>query len=127
MVVGIGVDIAAIHRIDEAIKRHGERFLRRVFTAGERAVCSKRRDAAPCFAARFAAKEAVMKALGCGWGPVGWGDIELVREATGRPSVRLHGNAARLAAQQRIDTIHISMSHERQHAVAYAIASRKTD
>ena len=63
-----------------------------------------------------------MKALGCGWGPIGWQDVEILRSRSGRPVVTLHGDAARVAAQRGIAAVHVSLSHEREYAVAYAVA-----
>src|SRR5207244_7543355 len=97
MIVGIGVDLAEVHRIRDALERPstGERFRARVFTAGEQAYCERRRRKYESYAARFAAKESVMKALGRGWSrEVGWTDIEVVRERGGRPTIRLHGRPA---------------------------------
>lgn len=122
MIVGVGVDIVEIARIERALARREAGFFRRVFTEGEREDCESRKERAACLAARFAAKEAVMKALGCGWGPVGWRDVEIRRAASGRPFVTLHGAAARLAPQRGIEAVQISMSHERQYAIAYAVA-----
>lgn len=121
-IIGIGVDIIEVERIATAIERHGERFLQRVFSDVERDLCYGRRQRLPCLAARFAAKEAVMKALGCGWGPVGWRDIEVERDERGKPSVRLEGAAARLAKSQGVEVIHISLAHIEPTAIAYAVA-----
>lgn len=122
MIVGVGVDIIEVERIVGALQRRGDRFLRRVYAEEESALCAARRQSGPCFAARFAAKEAVMKALGCGWGRVGWRDIVIERAANGRPSVRLEGAAAKVALEQGIETVHISLTHIEETAVAYAIA-----
>ncbi|CAI8043040.1 Holo-[acyl-carrier-protein] synthase [Geodia barretti] len=110
--LGTGVDLIEIERVAGVLERHGERFLRRVFTPGEIAYC---RGRAPNLAARFAAKEAVMKSLGTGFRGVGWRDVEVVRAPSGAPSPRLHGRALRIA---------ISLSHSRGFAVAFAVASR---
>jgi holo-[acyl-carrier protein] synthase len=94
-IVGIGIDATEIHRIAESIERWGDRFVERVFTAGEIAYCRRRKDFASSFAARFAAKEAAMKALGTGHSQgVLWRDVEVVRRG-GPPQLRLHGGAAR--------------------------------
>lgn len=122
MIIGIGVDIIEVARISRAVARRGDRFLRRVFAEEETAVCSRRRQSGPCYAARFAAKEAVMKALGCGWGPVGWTDIIVQRASDGRPTIRLEGAAARLAKQKGIATVHVSLAHLEETAIAYAMA-----
>lgn len=121
-IVGVGIDLIETERIEAALERHGARFLRRVFTDEEQAVCARRRQRTLCLAARFAAKEAVMKALGCGWGPVGWRDIEIERDVSGKPRVRLEGAAARVAKETGVDTIHISLTHIEATAAAYAVA-----
>lgn len=122
MIAGIGVDIVEIGRMARALARHENAFFRRVFTEGEQADCRSEKGRAAHFAARFAAKEAIMKALGCGWGPIGWQDVEILRSRSGRPVVTLHGDAARVAAQRGIAAVHVSLSHEREYAVAYAVA-----
>ena len=125
MIVGIGVDLAEVDRIREALERPttGERFRSRVFTAGEQAYCERRRGKFESYAARFAAKEAVMKALGRGWSrEVGWTEIEVVRERGGRPTIRLHGNAAEYAKRLGVRTIALALTHTAQTAMAQAIA-----
>lgn len=122
MIRGVGVDIIEVARISKALDRYGERFVRRVFAQEEADVCQARAQRGPCFAARFAAKEAVMKALGCGWGPVGWRDIVVERAANGQPRVRLAGRAAILAKEQGVQRIYISLAHVAPMATAYAIA-----
>jgi holo-[acyl-carrier protein] synthase len=120
MILGIGVDLAEIGRIRAAVEnpRTGERFRARVFTPAEIAYCARRRSGHESFAARFAAKEAVMKALGHA---VGWREIEVVR-GTGAPAIRLHGRAAASAAQLGIRRIHLSLSHTAELAIAYVVA-----
>lgn len=121
MIKGTGVDIVEISRIEEAAGASG-RFLKRVFTDAELTYCSggKRRWAS--LAARFAAKEAVSKALGSGIGRVRWNDIEIVNREDGKPQVLLHGEASRLAAQMGIAKLEVSLSHSREYAVAFVIA-----
>ena len=116
-----GVDIVEIDRVAGVLARYGDRFLRRVFTPGEIAYC---RGRAPNLAARFAAKEAVMKALGTGFRGVGWRDVEVVRAPSGAPSPRLHGRARRRAARLGVAEIAISLSHSRDYALAFAAATR---
>jgi holo-[acyl-carrier protein] synthase len=120
MILGVGVDIAEVARIRAALAhpRTGERFRARVFTAEEIAYCAKRRNAHESFAARFAAKEAVMKALGRA---AGWQEIEVVR-GTGAPSILLHGRAEARAASIGISRIHLSLSHTAELAIAYVVA-----
>jgi holo-[acyl-carrier protein] synthase len=104
-ILGLGFDTTDIPRIAAAVERYGERFLRRVFTDGEIAYCTRRRNPAPHLAGRFAAKEAAMKALGTGHSRgVLWKDIEVVREF-GPPQLRLHGGAA-----ARVDRMHVRSS-----------------
>lgn len=122
-IIGIGIDIAEVPRIEAMIARHGERFLQRVFTEEERAYCSAMRVPAPCFAARFAAKEAVSKAFGTGiGGRVSWLDLTVRRDPAGKPSIALQGAAAEFARELGIAYILISLSHSEHYAVAQAIA-----
>ena len=116
----VGVDLTEVHRISQSVERHGDRFLGRVFTDGERAYCSGQPSK---LAARFAAKEAVAKLLGTGIGPVGWRDIEVVSSPSGCPEVLLHGAAADRARDLGIDRIALSISHTRDLAIAVAVAS----
>lgn len=121
MVISVGVDIVEVERIRAALEnpRTGERFRERVFTPGEIAYCARRRTGVESYAARFAAKEAVVKALGTS---VGWQEVEVVR-ADGPPAIRLHGSAAARAAALGIQHIHLSLSHTASHAVAYVVAT----
>ncbi len=116
-----GVDFIEIDRVAGVLDRYGDRFLRRVFTPGEIAYC---RGRAPNLAARFAAKEAVMKSLGTGFRGVGWRDIEVVRAPSGAPSPRLHGRAMRRAKRLGVTEIAISLSHSRGFAMVVAVATR---
>jgi holo-[acyl-carrier protein] synthase len=119
-VIRSGVDIIEIERVARAIERHGSRFYLRFFT--EREVAESRRQAA-ALAARFAAKEAVAKALGTGIGVVRWIDIEIVSGTQRQPELRLHGAAARLAGELGLAEWAVSLSHTHQHAVAFAVAA----
>ena len=116
--VSVGVDVIEIKRVAATLARFGDRFLERVFTEGETAYC---RGRAPQLAARFAAKEAVMKALGTGTRGVGWREVEVTRKPTGEPGIALHGRAAERAARLGIDRIAVSLSHSRHYAVASVI------
>lgn len=122
MVRGIGTDVVAVARIAGVINRTGGRILVRIFTPAERDYCAPQRESAACFAARFAAKEAVLKALGTGLAGCCWRDVEIVRRATGRPGVVLSGGAAREAGKRGISEILLSIAHEREYAVAFAVA-----
>jgi holo-[acyl-carrier protein] synthase len=124
MIIAIGTDTVEVERVRRAVDhpQWGERFRLRVFTAGEIAYCCKRARYAESFAARFAAKEAVMKALGTGYGRgVWWRDIEVVR-GSGRPSIVLHGGALRHAASLGAERWHLSLSHTAGHALAHVVA-----
>ena len=122
-VLGLGVDIVETARLTAAIERHGEPFLDRVFLESERAYCAQAGVAVRCFAARFAAKEAVAKAFGTGIGAqLGWHDIEVLRAESGAPSIRLHGIGAETDARLGIREVRLSLSHSEHYAVASAIA-----
>lgn len=109
MIIGSGIDLVEIERIEQSMTRFGARFLDRVFTAAEQAYCLRKRNAAESLAARFAAKEAAAKALGTGISRgVNWLEIEVVREPGGRPSIRFHGRAAELA--ERMGVVHVALS-----------------
>jgi holo-[acyl-carrier protein] synthase len=118
-----GVDLTACLRIEQIWQEHGEHFLQRVYTPAERDYCLNCKTPAQRLAGRFAAKEAVMKALGTGWrGGMKWTDIETLNDTLGRPRVTLRGETARLAAQQGFGTILISISHTPEYAIASVIA-----
>lgn len=124
-VFGIGIDIIEISRIEETIGRHGERFLHKILTEGERAYCLAQKKPATHIAARFAAKEAVSKAFGTGIGAeLGWLDVEVLRKAGGAPEIRLTGAGEAFAKREGIGEIKISISHARDYAVAKAMAFR---
>jgi len=124
MIVAVGTDAIEVERIRRAVDhpQWGERFRQRVFTSGETAYCLKRARYAESFAARFAAKEAVMKALGTGYGDgVWWRDIEVVR-GSGRPTIVLHGGALARAAAIGATRWHLSLTHTAGQALAHVIA-----
>jgi holo-[acyl-carrier protein] synthase len=122
MIVGTGIDIAEVERIANAIERHGDRFLERIFTPGERRYCESKANRMERYAARFAAKEAAMKALGTGWSRgVRWQDIEICREPGGRPTIKFQGRAAEVAATLGARRISLSMSHTLAQAIAQVI------
>lgn len=127
MIVGLGTDIVEVDRIAKMIADHGDHFLERVFAAGEIQHCQPRRESAQHFAARWAAKEAVMKALGTGFTPdVGWTDIEIQTRPSGQPFIVLHDNARAYADKLGVGEILITMSHTRAYATATAIALSRT-
>lgn len=115
----VGTDIVEIARIMAALGRFGERFLERVYTPAEQALC---RGRPPELAARFAAKEAAMKALGTGRRGVGWREVEVLADMRGRPLLHLHGRAAARAAAIGLRRFAVSLSHERGYAIAVVIA-----
>lgn len=121
-VLGVGTDIVEVDRVERAVARWGEAFVRRVFTPAEAERARAAPLRAPRLAARFAAKEAVMKALGVGWRALAWREIEILNDALGRPEVRLHGAAARIAEQRGVTGVLVALSHTHQHAVANAVA-----
>jgi holo-[acyl-carrier protein] synthase len=122
-IFGIGIDVVEVERIASAIERHGEPFLAKLFTASERNYCDNQNKPALHYAARFAAKEAVSKALGTGiGGQAGWLDLEITRDAAGAPKLVLGGAAAAFAAENGIAEIQISLTHARDYAAANAIA-----
>lgn len=122
-ILGIGVDIIEIARLEDSIRRHGQSFLDRLFLASEQEYCAPHRQPARCYAARFAAKEAVAKAFGTGIGAqLEWLDIEIRRKATGEPFAVLHGLGAETAKRMGISEILLSLSHSEHYAVANAIA-----
>jgi len=123
MIVGVGVDIVEVPRIRSAIERRGERFLRRAFTPDEQAYCLRSQCPERRFAARFAAKEAVMKALGKGWTQgMRFHEIETTRNVDGQPGVRLRGSTAARAEELGVRAIHVSMTHGLEIALAYVVA-----
>jgi holo-[acyl-carrier protein] synthase len=122
-VIGIGTDIIECLRIAKMIDRHGEMFISRVYTKHEIRYCQSRKQATQHFAGRWAAKEAILKALGTGWRKgISWRDIEVRNEPGGKPIVGLRGGARDVVAQLGIREMLISISHCRSHATAYAIA-----
>ena len=114
-----GVDLIEISRVEAAVRRHGARFLDRIFTRQEQADAQGRADS---LAARFAAKEAAAKALGCGIGPVRWLDIEITRDPERRPLLILHGAAWRRAQALRLHEWSVSLSHSKDLAIALVVA-----
>ncbi len=122
MIVGVGIDLVPVERIARILERYGERFEEKLFTDGERAYCRARARPAEHFAARFAAKEAVLKALGVPDG-LQWHELEVVSPpAGGAPSLRLGGEAARAAERRGVARVHLSLSHAGGQATAVVIA-----
>jgi len=126
-ILGTGIDIVEVARLEEVLLRRGERFLERVFTEAERTYCANRPRPAIHYAGRFAAKEAVLKAIRTGWvAGIGWRDIEVTLGPGGEPSIHLSGGALARAREMGVETIHVSISHTEGHAVASAVAEGKT-
>jgi len=122
-IVGIGLDLAEIARFEKVHARHGDALLERLFTAGERAYCDRKKSRLASYCGRFAVKEAVMKVLGTGWSRgVRWQDIEVVRRAGSAPQLVLHGVAAEVARTKGIATIHVTITHDGGIAAAVAVA-----
>jgi holo-[acyl-carrier protein] synthase len=122
-IFGIGIDVVEVERIASAIQRHGEPFLTKLFTPAEREYCAAQKKPELHYAARFAAKEAVSKALGTGIGSqAGWLDLEITRDPFGAPKLFLQGAAAEFTKRNGITEIQISLTHAREYAAANAIA-----
>ncbi len=127
MIIHNGVDLVEVRRIADLFARQGERFLARIYTEAERAYCLRKANPGPSLAARFAAKEAVMKCLGTGWSDgVGFAQIEVVRAPSGAPAIRLTGRAAEVAQAIGIERIHLSLTHTDDSALAFAIAEGRS-
>ena len=121
-IVGLGTDLADVGRIEESISRYGDRFVRRIFTANEIAYAGAKANRFERYAARFAAKEAGMKAIGTGWsGGVRWHDLEVISLPSGKPTLQLHGQAAEYAAKLGVRQIHLSLTHTATMAMAFVI------
>jgi holo-[acyl-carrier protein] synthase len=122
MILGTGIDIAEVPRIRQAMERFGDRFVRRIYTAGEIRYCDSKANRVERYAARFAAKEAAMKALGTGWNHgVRWRDCEVARLPGGRPSILFHGKAAEIAAKLGVKHAALSITHTAEQALAQVI------
>lgn len=122
-IIGIGTDITECLRVARMIERHGELFIGRVYTTDEIAYCQSRKQATQHFTGRWAAKEAIMKALGTGWRRgISWRDIEIRNEPGGKPIVAVRGGVKDVVEQLGIGEIQVSISHCRSHATAFAVA-----
>lgn len=126
MIVGAGVDIVEISRMRDAVKKWGDNFLTKIFTKKEIAYSTSRVFSAQHFAARFAAKEAVMKAFGAPKDhPIKWTDIEVVNDADGKPVIEFHNDALKLKKIKKVDDVIVSISHSKNYAVANALLTGK--
>jgi holo-[acyl-carrier protein] synthase len=122
MILGTGIDITEVPRVAESISRFGDRFLHRIYTDGEIRYCEFKANRVERYAARFAAKEAAMKALGTGWSRgIRWRDIEVYRQPGRRPTIRFHGRAAEFAANMGVKNVSLSLSHTAEQAIASVI------
>ena len=127
MIVGSGIDLVEIHRIQQSMDRYGARFLNKVYTAAEQAYCLRKRNAAESLAARFAAKEAGAKALGTGMSyGVTWREIEVVRQPGGRPSLRFHGRAGEMARRLNVQRAALSITHTKDLAMASVVLENES-
>ena len=122
MIVGLGIDLAEVDRIRKAIERHGRRFTDRIYTATEIAYVERKANRYERYAARFAAKEAGMKAIGTGWKRgVSWQDFEVTNLPSGRPTLRFHGVAAQIADSLGVRNIALSLTHTAEQGLAIVI------
>lgn len=122
MIVGIGVDQVEVARMERLLDRWPKRIRERLFTEGERATCDRRRSAAECYAARFAAKEAFLKALGTGLARgISWREVEVASSSPGRPRLRLHEVARRRLREAGARSVHLSFTHEAGSATAFVV------
>ena len=122
MILGTGIDLAEVDRIRKSIERFGDRFLKRVYTPGEIAYVERKANKYERYAARFAAKEAGMKALGTGWrNGITWQDFEVTNLPSGRPTLRLHGAARVIAHQIGVTKISLSLTHTAENGMAFVI------
>jgi holo-[acyl-carrier protein] synthase len=122
VIVGIGIDVAEVDRVRDAIERHGRRFVERIFSSAEIAYVEQKANRYERYAARFAAKEAAMKAIGTGWKRgVRWQDFEVTNLASGRPTLQLHGVAATIAQSLGVRNIALSLTHTAIEGVAIVI------
>jgi holo-[acyl-carrier protein] synthase len=122
LIIGLGLDIAEIDRIGAAIERHGPAFIERIYTTREIAYCESHRNRFERYAARFAAKEAAMKALGTGWRHgVRWRDIEVARDPSGKPALRLEGVAREIADRLGVKNIALTITHSGNLALAQVV------
>jgi len=122
LILGNGIDLAEVERIKNSIERFGDRFIERVYTPRERAYVERKANRYERYAARFAAKEAGMKAIGTGWrGGIRWHDFEVTNLASGRPTLTLHGIAEQVAARMGVKSISLSLTHTAQYGMAFVI------
>jgi holo-[acyl-carrier protein] synthase len=126
MIIGIGTDLIEVKRISGAIERHGERFLKRIFTALEIEYCSSRKAAFLHYAGRFAAKEAAFKAMRRGWtGDIAWTDIEIYNEPSGAPHLNFYGKALALVTEKQMSASYVTITHIEEYAAATVVLEKQ--
>lgn len=122
MILGTGIDLAEVDRIQASIERYGDRFLHRIYTEKERAYVARKANKYERYAARFAAKEAGMKAIGTGWRHgITWQDFEVTNLPSGRPTITFHGVAKQIAERMGVKRAHLSLTHTKQYGQAFLI------
>jgi holo-[acyl-carrier-protein] synthase len=122
MIIGIGTDLIEVKRISDVIDRHGERFLKRIFTPLEIQYCSSRKAAPLHYAGRFAAKEAAFKAMGKGWGgDISWNEIEIYNEPSGAPHLNFYGKALALVTEKQMSAAYVTITHIEEFAAAAVV------
>ena len=127
-IIAHGIDLVDCPRIEQMIQRHGERFIKRVFTAAEQAYAQKNKNEVEKLAGRFAAKEAVLKLVGTGWrGKIAWTDIEIINNPAGQPEVTLSGEVKKIADKLGIKHVSVSITHTANFAIASAVALAEKD
>jgi holo-[acyl-carrier protein] synthase len=127
-IVAHGIDLVDFPRIEEMLKRHGERFLNKVFTSAEQSYARTNKNGTEKLAGRFAAKEAILKLMGTGWrGKIAWTDIEIINSPTGQPEVTLRGEVEKIADKLGIKHISVSITHTANFAIASAVALTEND
>jgi holo-[acyl-carrier protein] synthase len=125
-IIAHGIDLVDFQRIEDMVKRHGGRFLGRVFTEAERAYADANKNGVEKLAGRFAAKEAVLKLMGTGWrGKIAWTDIEITNNPSGQPQVNLTGEVKKIAKKLGVKHISVSITHTANFAIASAVATAK--
>ena len=125
MIYGIGVDLVRINRIEDAIRRWGKRFVRRVFTPDEAQLCYKRPSPFVAFALRFAAKEAFSKALGLGMRKgLKWSEIEVLNQLNGKPFLKLYGTSLKICREKGVHGLHLSLADEGEYCVAMVVLEK---
>jgi holo-[acyl-carrier protein] synthase len=126
-IVGIGLDLVKIERIRALVERWQERFLERLYTEAERRYCFERASPYASLAGRFAAKEAVLKAIGTGWSAgISWQDIQVLNDGSGKPVAQVQGRAGALLQEAGVTDIHISLSHDADYAIAQVVLTKES-